>query len=241
MHPAAPNLPPPGAPRAQRRPEPSTDSEHHTIHDLDHSASQPPPLCPGRRPTIMARQKRPLQSPSALPHHSMTAAAAGPQPAITAKPGANPAPTTNSSPARRNKELPNPQQGMADGTNAAGGGVTSNNTACTSPLTVTSLEAAAAATATAGVPQVVSQVVPTHSQPPQSKPASTVESMLGKLSLNHPVQQQQPPVPHRPMEDKKMRLRTPPTERDCRKLFVGGLPTDGEKSRPANHGIFACS
>lgn len=51
--------------------------------------------------------------------------------------------------------------------------------------------------------------------------------MLGKLSLNQPVQQQQPPpVPHRPIEDKKMRIRTPPTERDCRKLFVGGLPTD---------------
>lgn len=136
------------------------------------------------------------------------------------------------------KELPNPQQGMADpsaSVSANTTGAATSNTACTSPLTVTSLEAAAVATAASNasirVPQVVSQVVPGLPQPPQSKPAAapTVESMLDKLSLSHPAQPSAAAVAHRlpvQMEDKKMRIRTPPTEHDNRKLFVGGLPTD---------------
>mmetsp|Transcript_31679 Transcript_31679/g.68391 ORF Transcript_31679/g.68391 Transcript_31679/m.68391 type:complete len:520 (-) Transcript_31679:256-1815(-) len=157
-------------------------------------------------------------------------------------------------------ELPNPQQGMADPGAATSVGAnttdanTTSNTACTSPLTVTSLEAGASAavtpavtpTAASGVPQVVSQVVPAaqlqpllpppqSTQPPVTNSVAvppTMESMLGKLNLNHPPQPPSHPVvaaAHRlptQMEEKKLRLRTPPTEHDNRKLFVGGLPTD---------------
>jgi len=139
----------------------------------------------------------------------------------TAPPGAK---TSRSPTSPSRKEASNPQQGMTDPAASV-----SANTACTSPLTVTSLEAAAAATAAANdVPEVVSQVVPAVSTVQPEPVVPTVEAMLAapmaKLSLNRP----QTAVIHSPvmMDDKKMRGRTPPTEHDNRKLFVGGLPTD---------------
>ena len=123
------------------------------------------------------------------------------------------------------KPAANPQQGMAD-LAAPSVGATCATTACTSPLTITSLEAAAAnAVTNDGVPQVVSQVVPVvHPEPVVAVPS--VEAMLApmaNLGLNtfpHP-----PPLD----EERNMRMmRTPPTEHDNRKLFVGGLPTDGK-------------
>lgn len=142
------------------------------------------------------------------------------------------APASTISPPR--KDAPNPQQGMADPATSLGANTaaTISNTACTSPLTVTSLEAAgaagtAAASKATGIPQVVPQVVPVVPQPECIVPAIDVETMLSgpmaELGLDsaHPAAT----VLHlpRPAEEKK---RTPPTEHDNRKLFVGGLPTD---------------
>lgn len=142
--------------------------------------------------------------------------------------------TAPTSPPR--KDASNPQQGMSDPATGSIGATTAatvSNTPCTSPLTVTSLEAAAAAgTAAANnancvVPAVVSQVM--------AVPASVdgLLSTMAKLGLVSPLPPAAsnnnavgiPPPPPPMME--KMRLRTPPTEHDNRKLFVGGLPTDG--------------
>lgn len=135
-------------------------------------------------------------------------------------------------------DVPNPQQGMADPSAAsvsANTAATANNTACTSPLTITSMEAAAAAGAAAaanatgnGVPQVVSQVVPVAQSEP-SLAVPNVESMLvapmAKIGLSA-APAVAPPAALPGFDDKKMSRRTPPTEHDNRKLFVGGLPTD---------------
>jgi len=146
------------------------------------------------------------------------------------------------SPSRTSKvDVPNPQQGMADPSAAsvsANTAATANNTACTSPLTITSMEAAAgpAAARGNGVPQVVSQVVPVALSEPSSVVPNNVESMLiapmAKLGLiATPAPAHGPPPSLSGVDDKKMSRRTAPTEHDNRKLFVGGLPTDGEELR----------
>jgi len=142
------------------------------------------------------------------------------------------------------KVVPNPQQGMTDPAASVGAitAATATNTAsCSSPLTVTSLEAAAAAgTAAANkangagaVPRVVSQVV-------QSVPElDSLSAPMANLGLYHgpmaaknangvaPSPLASPPLASSSNEEKKMMcIRTPPTEHDNRKLFVGGLPTD---------------
>lgn len=122
--------------------------------------------------------------------------------------------------------VPNPQQGMADpaaSVSAATVATATNTASCSSPLTVTSLEAAAAAgTAAAnkanGVPRIVSQVVPV----PELDSLSLAAPMA-KLGLYPDAVT---PTPTHPTEEKKMCIRTPPNEHDNRKLFVGGLPTD---------------
>jgi len=198
------------------------------------------------------------------------------------------------------RKIANPQQGMADPTttstaNAAvsSDGVstatapTVSNTACTSPLTITSLELQATANGTAaankannsttinnatnpaepssgGVPTVVNQ-------PNNMLAVPSVETMLSsgvsKLQLGDNNQIPSMPVPqaqaqqllpmmpvvlpspssinydndtaiaNRNAAERRTSLssspmplqkRTPPTEHDNRKLFVGGVPTDGK-------------
>jgi len=96
-------------------------------------------------------------------------------------------------------------------------------TACTSPLTITSLEAAAATASTSAsattvksnnntswVPQVVS-----------SRAVLSRGAGMGGIGIGSEASGI--------MEDgisRKVHHRTPPTEHDNRKLFVGGLPTD---------------
>jgi len=185
--------------------------------------------------------------------------------------GAEHRPAASSSPHHPTSSPPrkpsNPQQGMAGtsslGAAAAAASSVTNGTACTSPLTVTSLEAAAAAGTAAAreandggsctVPQVVSRVVPIPQQHPvvmvhkpqvvrMSDGNNDVESMLSvpmaglglgsQPSMAPPASARRidvapPPPPTAAAEgEKKSRLRTPPTEHDNRKLFVGGLPTD---------------
>lgn len=144
------------------------------------------------------------------------------------------APSDSTPPISPSKDAPNPQQGMSDpaASVSAATAATVTNTACTSPLTITSLEAAAAAgtaaadKANGSVPEIVSQVLPV---PIQAVP--TVESVLAPMA-GLGIDSAPPPAiaaPPLPIDDKKMRGRTPPTEHDNRKLFVGGLPTDGER------------
>jgi RNA recognition motif-containing protein len=136
---------------------------------------------------------------------------------------------------------------------------TATNTACTSPLTVSSLEAAAAAgTAAAGradndppgsggggggggvggggVPQVVSGVVDDPDHPASAREAASSAMAMLRLrdddeyesSHPYPSSSSAAAAAAATAEEKfKMRhQRTPPTEFDRRKLFVGGLPTD---------------
>lgn len=182
---------------------------------------------------------------------------------------------TTSSPTSGKKSA-NPQQGMADpqatssGVSAAGTAPTVSNTACTSPLTVTSLEqAAAAGTAAAnksnnGVPSVVNGTTHLLKQPGLPELPSGVQTVddmlagpLAKLGLAtelrpsshdasvpqavhptqavlqpamvhaHPLPPPPPPYKHYHRTD-NIKSRTPPTEHDSRKLFIGGLPTDGK-------------
>mmetsp|Transcript_17901 Transcript_17901/g.38697 ORF Transcript_17901/g.38697 Transcript_17901/m.38697 type:complete len:466 (+) Transcript_17901:163-1560(+) len=120
------------------------------------------------------------------------------------------------------KDVPNPQQGMADpaaSVSAATVATATNTASCSSPLTVTSLEAAAAAgTAAANKANGVPQVVSSHGIVPVPE-LDSLSAPMANLGLYH---MQPPPL----MEEKKMCIRTPPTEHDNRKLFVGGLPTD---------------
>ena len=198
------------------------------------------------------------------------------------------------------RKIANPQQGMADPTTSTANNAVSSdgvstataptvsNTACTSPLTITSLEQALHGTAAAnkannsttnnnnvtnpasssgGVPTVVNQ-------PNNMLAVPSVETMLSsgvsKLQLGEhnqipsmpPPQAQQllPMMPvvlpspsssnnndnsldrataiaNRNAAERRTSLslstspmlqkRTPPTEHDNRKLFVGGIPTDG--------------
>lgn len=174
----------------------------------------------------------------------MTAAPTADEEAIAKSPGvAEKTEHSYSSPPRKGVKdgsvATNPQQGMSDQAPAtasvsANTAPTVTNTACTSPLTVTSLEAAAASTASErGVPDVA--VVPGASDAsaldamanltldPKSNPPPLPQAQARAVC---PPMMQQPPVPM-----KKQGLfpqnRTPPTEHDSRKLFVGGLPTDG--------------
>lgn len=146
------------------------------------------------------------------------------------------------------KDAPNPQQGMSDPAASISANTvpTATNTACTSPLTITSFEAAAVRGETAaaeaggngegeggggGVPVVVSRVAPVV-QPKPLMPV--VDAMLSGPMANLALGDHHPAPPLAAaapspiqMEDKKLRFhRTPPTEHDNRKLFVGGLPTD---------------
>jgi len=123
-----------------------------------------------------------------------------------------------------------PRKGMptSDATAA-----TATNTACTSPLTVSSLEAAAAAgTAAAGR---------ADNDPPGSGGGGGGGGVGGggvpqrdddeyESSHPYPSSSSAAAAAAATAEEKfKMRhQRTPPTEFDRRKLFVGGLPTDGE-------------
>jgi hypothetical protein len=143
---------------------------------------------------------------------------------------------------------------------------TATNTACTSPLTVTSLEAAAVGGTVpavgespsivppghrnaggggrrsvsgggggggGGVPQVVSSMTVVHRQQGQQQgpPAApcdnrmhAVQSAMDGLG----IEDYDGPSYHYSDERYKARNRTPPTEHDNRKLFIGGLPTDCE-------------
>ena len=199
------------------------------------------------------------------------------------------------------RKIANPQQGMADPTTSTANNAVSSdgvstataptvsNTACTSPLTITSLEQATAnGTAAAnkannsttdnnatnsaepsssgGVPTVVNQ-------PNNMLAVPSVETMLSsgvsKLQLgdNNQIPSMPPPqaqqllpmmpvvlpspssinnndnsldrataIANRNAAERRTSLssspmplqkRTPPTEHDNRKLFVGGIPTDG--------------
>jgi len=192
------------------------------------------------------------------------------------------------------RKIANPQQGMADPTTTSTANAVSSdgvstataptvsNTACTSPLTITSLEATANGTAAAnkannsttnannpapssgGVPTVVNQ-------PNNMLAVPSVETMLSsgvsKLQLGEhnqipsmpvPPPQAQQLLPMMPVvlpspssinydndtaiancnaaerctslssSPMPLQKRTPPTEHDNRKLFVGGVPTDGK-------------
>ena len=193
------------------------------------------------------------------------------------------------------RKIANPQQGMADPTTSTANNAVSSdgvstataptvsNTACTSPLTITSLEQATAnGTAAAnkannsttnnndtdpaepssgGVPTVVNQ-------PNNMLAVPSVETMLSsgvsKLQLglgehnqipSMPPPQAQQLLPMMPVvlpspssnnnddtaianrnaaerrtssSPMPLQKRTPPTEHDNRKLFVGGVPTDGK-------------
>ena len=112
-------------------------------------------------------------------------------------PAPAPAPPTH-------KDAPNPQQGMADASEAA--------TASTSPLTVGSRELA--------VPpetEVADDAVPRVVAPPTPAPVDGAAAALAALGL----------APLAPA----FRPGRPPRSdvRDPRKLFVGGLPPDGER------------
>lgn len=170
------------------------------------------------------------------------------------------------------KSSPTRGQGMADpqatssGVSAAGTAPTVSNTACTSPLTITSLEQATAAGKAAannsnkGVPAVVNGTTHLPQQPGLPELPSgvqTVDNMLvgplAKLGLVaselrqeasvpqavHPTQDILKPamvyantLPPPPPQYKhyhgtdNIKSRTPPTEHDSRKLFIGGLPAD---------------
>ena len=165
------------------------------------------------------------------------------------------------------KDAPNPQQGMADPAQSIGANTapTVSNTACTSPLTVTSLEAAAAANAAAaGVPDVVpTPTAGVGGRPPVEKVEALLSSPMANLGLDDPVGSTtmmpttagvgsspptQPPQANPPPLDSNAAMmgggemrnkgyynnnhnrynRPLPTVHDNRKVFVGGLPTDGE-------------
>jgi len=197
------------------------------------------------------------------------------------------------------RKIANPQQGMADPTTTSSSanavvssdGVststapTVSNTACTSPLTITSLEQATAnGTAAAnkannsttinnatnpaepssgGVPTIVNQpnnmlAVPSvetmlssgvsklqlgeHNQIPSMPPVPQVQQLLPMMPVvlpspsssnnndttaiaNRNAAERRTSLSSSPMPLQK---RTPPTEHDNRKLFVGGVPTDGK-------------
>lgn len=106
----------------------------------------------------------------------------------------------------------------------------SNNTACTSPLTITSLEAAAATASTSASASTVKSNNNT-SWVPQVVSSRAVLSRgagmggIGIVSEASGAGIMEEGIP------RKVHHRTPPTEHDNRKLFVGGLPTDGENER----------
>ena len=164
----------------------------------------------------------------------------------------------NETSASPQKDAPNPQQGMADpasiGANTA---PTVSNTACTSPLTVTSLEAAANAAAADGVPDVVpTPTAGVGGGPPVEKVEALLSSPMANLGLDDPTTMPttaggssppaQPPQANPPALDNNAAMmggernkgyyynnhnrynRPLPTVHDNRKVFVGGLPTDGE-------------
>jgi hypothetical protein len=133
------------------------------------------------------------------------------------------------------------RKGGAGGDPASVTATESNNTACTSPLTITSLEQAAAAAAVTTsssastttnnnlssssnnptwVPQVVSSRGACYNiSMPSSGGASSSEKQRRTSDM----------IVVGDYNGRKACQRTPPTEHDNRKLFVGGLPTDGEK------------
>ena len=135
------------------------------------------------------------------------------------------------------KDAPNPQQGMADPAAA------STNTACTSPLTVTSLEAAAAANAAGGADPSSSSAVGGEGTPVE-KVEAMLSSPMANLGLEDPsspearLELPAPAVNSPALDDGEKTSynnhhqqhyhRPLPTVHDNRKLFVGGLPTDGE-------------
>ena len=204
------------------------------------------------------------------------------------------------------RKIANPQQGMADPTTTSTANAVSSsdgvstataptvsNTACTSPLTITSLEQATAnGTAAAnkannsttnnnatnsaepssgGVPTVVNQpnnmlAVPSvetmlssgvsklqlglgeHNQIPSMPPVPQAQQLLPMMPVvlpspsssnnNDNSLDRATVIANRNAAERRTSLslstspmlqkRTPPTEHDNRKLFVGGLPTDGK-------------
>jgi len=101
----------------------------------------------------------------------------------------------------------------------------SNNTACTSPLTITSLEAAAATASTSASASTVKSNNNTSWVPKLVSSRAVLSRGAGMGGIGIGSEASGAGV----MEDgisRKVHHRTPPTEHDNRKLFVGGLPTD---------------
>jgi hypothetical protein len=98
-------------------------------------------------------------------------------------------------------------------------------TACTSPLTITSLEAAAATASTSASASTVKSNNNTSWVPQVVSSRAVLSRGAGMGGIG--IVSEASGI----MEDgisRKVHHRTPPTEHDNRKLFVGGLPTDGE-------------
>lgn len=136
------------------------------------------------------------------------------------------------------------RKGGAGGDPASVTATESNNTACTSPLTITSLEqaaAAAVATTSSSASTTTNNNLSSSSSNNPSWVPQVVSSRGACYNISMPLsggassssEKQRRTSDMIMVEDhttgRKAYQRTPPTEHDNRKLFVGGLPTDGEK------------